>query len=501
MTVGFETMTFLPQWRALSAKLTLGSCVALLLVLYVALLWFSAASQGNIHTGDTDNLAAGTRTALDCIHLGEFTRCGFFEGTRQSSVFPYPLLQYLPAAVFIKAGASNDHAVELLARLNIVAFGLSFIFAWVVLRRRKGMWPLACAAVLAGTATYQSTAGFGEMLAGTTILGALAAARSRRWWLIAAAFTVACIGKETFPPFVLALGLIVARDDHDGWLPSRARLLPMTLGTMLGFGLSAAFNVFRFGTPRNLSYLDPELRTPGLWRKASFVVAQWLSPNAGIVWFWPVATLLLLLCGTVGVQRVIRGKPLDSWAWPVAVVAVAFAFTIALTFWYTPFGWIAYGPRLATPLLPAAVVAALYVTAGPIRSLVGCLARVPALFATLVVVVALSGWPQYGAPWTNGAAVEDLIAADASCPRMTDFAIQGDKGFYYRCATHMMWRIEPGVLDDAATGGSIAAMVARAVGALATAGAVAAVAKPTSIRRSRPAAKLPRRSPAGTALG
>ena len=474
-----------PRWRTLLRDMTPGRAIALLLVTYLALVWFSAAPIGNIHTGDTDNLVAGTRTALDCIHLGKWSRCGYYDGTRQTAVFPYPLLQHLPAAVFIKAGASNDRAVELLGRLNVVAFGLSFVFSWIVLRGRRGMWPLACAAVLAGSATYQATAGLGEMLAGTAILGALAAARTRQWWLIAAAFALACIGKETFPPFVLALGLIVARDDGDRWMPSRRRLIPMCIGTLVGICLSAAFNIFRFGTPRNLLYLDPELRTPGLWRKATFVVAQWFAPNAGIVWFWPVATLLLLSCGFIGIRRAIRREPMASWLWPTAVVGVTVAFTISLTFWYTPFGWIAYGPRLAAPFLPAAVVVALFVAADPIRSQLRWLARIPAVLATVAVVVALAGWPQYGAPWTHGAAVQDLIAADSSCPRMTDFTIQGDKEFYYRCATHEMWRLKPGVLDDAATGGSYAAMFARAVGFATVALAIAHASWPDIGKRRR----------------
>ena len=47
------------QGKALLRQVTPARGVAALIVLYLGLLWFSAAPKGNLHTGDTDNLVAG----------------------------------------------------------------------------------------------------------------------------------------------------------------------------------------------------------------------------------------------------------------------------------------------------------------------------------------------------------------------------------------------------------------------------------------------------------
>ena len=43
---------------------------AVLLLTYVELLWIDAFPFGHHHTGDTNNLVAGARSALDCIDQG-----------------------------------------------------------------------------------------------------------------------------------------------------------------------------------------------------------------------------------------------------------------------------------------------------------------------------------------------------------------------------------------------------------------------------------------------
>lgn len=439
--------------------------VALLVAAYVALLWFDAGPLGNIHNGDTGNLVAGTRVALDCLNLSQWSDCGHLDGSIQTDVFPYPLLQYLPAAAFIKAGASDTYASELLARLNIVAFAASFGLAYVVLRRRAGMWSIACAALLGSALTYQATAGFGEMLSAATILGAVASAQSRRWWLITAAFALACISKETLPPFVLALGLVAGRDDEDGLLPCRSRLIPMVMGTVAGVGASLLFNVFRFGTPRNLLYLDPALQTPGLARKVEFMAAQWFAPSSGVVWYWPIAALVLSLCAVTALWRMWQRRPPREWLPMLALSGVTLAFTAGLSFWNTPFGWTAYGPRLAAPLLPAVTVLALASVRPPhwapvMRRWLGH----PAALIAAIAVVAFVTWPQLGAPWTYERSVRALIAEDGTCPSLTQFTIQEDQDRYFRCSSHIMWRIRPSTLAEAASLHEAPSTLARGVG-------------------------------------
>jgi hypothetical protein len=441
----------------------------LLLAVYAALLWWDAASLGNVHTGDTDNLVAGARLAADCIHTGQWTGCGKVPDIDYTLVFPYPLLQYIPAIVLVRLDLADPRIVELLARLNLVAFVATVGMAAFALRRDRRLAGLAVAAVLASSATYQATAGFSEMLSAATVLAAVVAARERRVLLIGPAFALAAVGKETLPPFLLLLGLVAARTDDDGWLPPIRLLGPMVGGIVAGGLASIAFNIFRFDSPRNLLYLDPLLRTPGTGRKAGFLIAQWLSPSAGIAWFWPLATLILCGVLAVAVRRFVADRrAVRSWGPPLVVVGTVVGFTAGLTFWFTPFGWIAYGPRLAVPILPAGVVLGLSVAGDDLLAALSHL-RPVAVRALLVVAVVAACWPQTGAPWRHGEAVQELIAGDDECPGLIEYPIQQDVSLYYRCTTHLMWRLHPALLDDVATGGGAPAYAGR----LAAAGFVA----------------------------
>lgn len=434
------------------------------LAIYVILLWVNAAPMGNVHTGDTDNLAAGARAAVACLSDGRWTGCGHTAGTRVTAVFPYPLLQYLPAALFVKLGFSDAEVVGALARVNIVAFaGTIALTMWAFSARdRSACRAIAVASIVASSATYQATAGFGEMLAALCVLATVAAAMKRRPTLLAVAALLACTGKETLAPFVLVLGLIAGRED--GWVPPRRVWLPLAAGVVGGFSLNSLFNVFRFGSIRNEFYLDPVFRTPGMGRRLLFLAGEWFSPSAGIAMFWPVATAVLVTLAIMALRRLVSApRALINWAPPVLLLATTVVFTAGLAAWLAPFGWIAYGPRLAVPLLPGAVVAALHTGAPSFERLARRAIRPVAGLATVAVLLVLAGWPQFGAPWSYGAAIDELIAGGSGCPRMTELAVQTDAAQYYRCTAQTMWRLSPLPIDDAATRGGTLATAARAI--------------------------------------
>lgn len=462
-----------------------------LLVAYLVLVWVDAAPLGNLHTGDTDNLVAGARRAADCIHLGTWTRCGRLEGVPVTEVGPYPLLQYLPSVALVRLGLSDDAIITALGRLNFLAFAGTLVLCVVALaarRGRDGAWGLiALVAVLGSSATYQATSGFGEMLAAFTLVAAVAASAHRRPLLMAAAMALASLGKETQAPFVLVLCLLAARHD-DELLPPRRILVALGLGTAGGLAATAAFNVFRFGSLRNLFYLDPMFRTPGLGRQVEYAVGGWLSPVAGIAWFWPLATLLLVVSTVLAVVAAARRRPWPTWLPTLVVVTVVVGFVGGLALWFAPFGWITFGPRLAVPLLPGAVVVVLLTAAPPLGDLARKVVRSPATVVGAALLVAALGWTQYGAPWTHAAAVNQLISADDSCPNMTKLSLQEDPATQFRCTSHVMWRRHSATLDDAALRGGAPALAGRLLAAGATLAltiaALTALREPPRRRRS-----------------
>ena len=434
---------------------------------YVVLLWTSGARRGNIHTGDTDNLVLGTRALDSCLRSRTWNACGLHPGTRFTDVFPYPLLQYLPSLAFVRQGWNDADILGALARLNLFAFLAALVLIACAFPRveQRHLRALALAALIGSSATFQSTAGFGEMLAAMFVLAVVVAALRGNAALLFFAALLACLGKETLFPFVIGFGFLAGRSTT-ALLPRARVLVALIGGALAGAAVGFLFNVLRFGTPRNLLYLDPKLSTPGIRNKFSFFIGQWFSPSAGIFAFWPVAALLLTFAGVVGVSRLIHApRNLARWVSPVAVVVLCAGFTAGLSAWFAPFGWITYGPRLAVPVLPAASVVALHVAADEFGRAAWWIGvrwwRIALVAASLITI----SWPQYGAPWSHVAAVNRLIAADSTCPAMTAISIDRPDE-YYRCAKHIMWRFEPSPVLEAATAGGKLAMLARATAAV-----------------------------------
>jgi hypothetical protein len=199
-------------------------------------------------------------------------------------------------------------------------------------------------------------------------------------------------------------------------------------------------------------------------------------PAGGLVWFWPAAGLALLAIGAAGVSLARRGRRFA--AGPLAVAAAVLMFTVGLATWYSPYGWVAWGPRLALPVVPAALVAGAWAGRARLVRWTAALLRPPAAAVVVAVGLAVAAWPHLGVPWTQRAAIETMIRAGEGCPAVTGLHVQSRPGEYHRCIRRAMWRLQPNTLVAASTGGGWPAAAAR------SSGVVAAVALVLLARRA-----------------
>ena len=456
---------------------------AVLLLAYVELLWVDAFPWGHLHTGDTNHLVEGARTALDCIGDGVWIGCGHVDGNPNSGVFHYSMLQYIPAALFLALGASEAATLELLARMSVVAFAGCFVLMWYALRQQPRLAALGCLALLGSAATYHATSSFSEMLAGTLFLAAIVAAYTRRPILILLVFWAATLGKETFPPFLLMFGVLAGRDEEDGLLPPFRTLLSIMGGVGLGVVSFTAFNFFRFSSPWNLTSIQPEFRTPTWGLRFEFLAGQWFSPAAGIVWFWPIAAVLLSATLVITCRRLASGHRLPHiWLPLTALVVGLVGFTAGLSMWFAPFGWIAYGPRLAAPVLPAAILLALRMAGPELTRLVAAAGRGLVVVLAIWLATTVAIWPQLGNPWAWLTGVGSLTTPVTDCDNSVSI-YEGDH--YYDCVTNAMWRTSPWVVGDVARSREHGATKGRIVGALAATALLAVVLTPEPALRGR----------------
>ena len=434
------------------AVVAMAAAVGGLTVYAVALL--VGARHASYISSDTDHLIAGTRVALSCLDHHVWTRCAYPDNTapfahpgRASTVRQFALLQYLPTALMVKAGLSDRHVIAGLMTISSISMAVT----------------------VAGPLAFYAVSGFGEMFATLMVTLAIAAAVARRPVALAAAMAVACIGKETFAPFLIVLAIIAARRVTDGLLPPARVVRAAVAGAVAGVAVDGAFNIFRFGTPLNRTYLDPQFVVPGIRLKANFSLAMWVSPNAGLLWFWPLAVVLL---GAVVVLTFVvalrRRLPLRCWLPVLATCIVMGAFTWGLGSFVAPFGWVAWGPRLLLPLVPAVILTA--VVAAP-RSAIGAIGRglrTKAGIALFSVLLAGTAVTQVGAVWTFVAAYTRMSVPDAVCPT-PGVIVQEHPALYYRCLAHMAWRSDQLVLPAAGRAkapGSHVAVVALLVGGI-----------------------------------
>lgn len=212
---------------------------------------------------------------------------------------------------------------------------------------------------------------FSELLAAAVlmslVIAGLCADRASLYLLPLA--VVATISKETAAPFVLAFGLAAIILSPARPALRRRAVVLLIIGVALGLLLNISFNVFKYGTFLNHAYLS-EPRSSHLMAAIN-VVALLVSPNAGIVWFWPGVAI----AGGILVTRIRRGMRFAKMdrqvpnrrrvlAAAVITTSAFLAYVVSLSLWWDPTGWYSWGPRLLLPAAAPTIVLALACIAG-----------------------------------------------------------------------------------------------------------------------------------------
>lgn len=402
-----------------------------LIIVFLLLVFLDARALGNINNGDSNNLVEGASFATQCFKRGNFWGCGLLDGGH-SSVFPYPMLQYLPAALLL-IFAEKAQVVYYLSSLNFVSFVLILLISSLTFRQKPKSAAIFLFAMMASTLPYHSTASFGEPLAALMILAfAVCSVNSMSRGAMIFGF-LAALTKETAFPFLVVIGLFALSKDLDR-SSKKILLFRIYLSVFVGVIMNVLFNVFRFGNLRNTMYASPEFVTDGVLRIISWAFGQYGSPSFGIFAFWPVSSVIFL-AALVSRHRLQNGSV--AIREKVLLLGLHGGLAMSLALWYSPFGWIAVGPRLAVPLLPAITYLSLIhlnldEREGGVVSKYLWISLVPgALLAPFLLQ----------APWTWGRAVTTSVTPNEDCPAgFINTAIQTAREQYYSCADNLMFR-------------------------------------------------------------
>jgi hypothetical protein len=391
--------------------------------------------------GDTTVMVQHVRDVLGLIGKGHWTGWGG----------AFPLLQQLESLPLVMAGLHDDTIYRSLVAVSALSLlGLAWWGGRSLGRRSRLVAGVFVAVVLAGPLVWYGHASFAEMLVALLTLGLVAAladgAGAPRVVLLMVA---AAISKDTALPFLVLLALAAAwtaSDAADPW-HARLRLVPITVAAMVALVVVVGFNFIQFGAFSNTHYLTTTYIVPTIAIQVRFFIAIWLSPNGGVLPFWPAygALLALALAAAARDIRAAAGRGRLDVALPsVLVVAVLFGLTFGFSKWDSPLGWISWGPRLLIPWLPAAVYLLLAAHASGAESLLGSLIRHRALAVGVVLALALVSLPQYVILF-RPKLWDPLFAPDATCPRIP--YIEQGADYYYRCTVHQLLTKHSVLLD------------------------------------------------------
>ncbi len=251
--------------------------------------------------GDTYELVEFTRIALKCATQDQWSGC---QGAGRFALF-----QYLPAAVLVTNGYTTGQAMRALGELNLLSFWVLIIATTAFFGRRRILETLLfLLLIITSPLLVYARSSFGEMIAMVlTCLYGMAVMTQQRWWVTVGLGLLVGATKDIAAPFVALLGLAALGPDLIS-VPRRLRpqLFIVLVASVFAFLPSAAFNYFRFGTVFNEVYLSL-LPAPSFPMSISYLLAQWVAPNFGMLFFWTT------LGAFVGILAVTLWRQYQLW--------------------------------------------------------------------------------------------------------------------------------------------------------------------------------------------
>jgi hypothetical protein len=402
----------------------------LLLILAVVALFFPGIE------GDTEALVRGASKFQACVwslaNSGVGVPC---EGSEHFAIF-----QYIPSWILGSFGFSERGILRGLVGLSFLAFLGTF---WIFFRALRRQWDeksssvfyLGALLLLTSPLLWYSRSSFGEMLAAFLIalfVEACIAGRSPArilLTLVAAAWT-----KEPALPILVFLGgscLILSRT---GVQKARGgQFLALGLGSVISALVTLGFNWLRFGAIYNVPLFDPLFRVHDLSTRLSFFLGIWLSPNGGMLFFWPsffIPFLFLIRRRRTGEANSFRWGPL------LLVMATLAGLTLGFSGWFAPLGWVAWGPRLLLPWIPACLLIVLYYYTAEIERTVVRLVSDAKRSKFFLAAFAWVSIPSFMILHRKQV-LWRIFESTPECP--TPAVIQENAAYYYQCMNSILW--------------------------------------------------------------
>lgn len=243
--------------------------------------------------------------------------------------------------------------------------------------------------LLSGYLVWYATSSFNEATS-FTLMALLAFSILFQWnkFLIGVIGFLCCLTKEVMFPYAIFMAFIaftVCSKDQLNIINRSKYFIReyyfLIIAIFIAVGINVLFNYFRYGTYQNIALLNPAFLNP--WKYVPiFFYNLFFSPAAGLLFVW-FSALIFIFYSTLNSIIFIK----RDYILLISIFGF-FLVNIGLARWFSPFGAVAWGPRLTLPFLGALLVILLYKNyAGLLNRLNILRSRSSALFYTLILIV------------------------------------------------------------------------------------------------------------------
>ena len=398
-------------------------CSTLFLVILFAL------DRATLVSGDTEIMANASVELVKCAQSNTWSNCVGAAGA------PFGLLQFIPALFLAWKGISPTDIVLSLGLLSVIAF----FSTCIVIMRLKSINVVTrtfiCLMLISGPLIGYAPASFGESLAVFVSVCLVISLLSGHWTTVFAFSLLAVTWRESAILTIAPIGCALLL--HHYHLYERIqwrKILAFVSGVVIGFGCVCLLNIWRFGTWKNLNYLNPDFRTPGLVLPVRVYGSLWFSPSGGVLVIWFLATFVSLVVPILVISSSAKVFSFKNIS-PMLIFLVPLGQSLLLAKWYSPFGWVSWGPRTMIPTIAISSMSCCLAYPGALEKLTRLKILIPLAILSLISLGASLGFLN-----RPSEVMADFLTPNASCPTMP--VLQLDRDYYFRCLEAVIWNAD-----------------------------------------------------------
>lgn len=388
-----------------------------------------ALDRATIRSGDTEIMANASVELVKCAQNQIWSNCVGAAGA------PFGLLQFIPAMFLAWKGFSPTDIVSSLGLLSVVSFFLTFVVIMRIDSRPIAHKTFLCLILISGPLIGYAPSSFGECVAVLILICLVICLVNGHWSTILVFSIIAVTWRESAIFYIAPVGFSILFRRYDFTRIYRQKeFYALISGLVIGFSCTCLFNLWRFGTWKNTNYLNPDFRTPGFALPARVFGSLYLSPSGGVLVIWFFATLVAIVVPVLVISQSDKFLVLKNIS-PILLICAPLGQAFLLSKWYSPFGWISWGPRTMIPVVAMTSAACCLAFPEALGKILGSRIIIP-----LSILSFVSLGPSVGYLNKPSEVMADFLTADKSCPTMP--VLQIDPEYYFHCLEAGIWKVD-----------------------------------------------------------